>query len=253
MDNLHGAFNSDAATANNAEEMFKMPTFSGKPNTISVSEFLERFDHYVRIKALSLDELAIRLRSFVTDTAWKCLGQIVSEGLSNQELYAKYRETLVRTYGLSSQKAFAALVRREFDSAAETVDQYGSDVSYLSRTAFPDDPVIADKVAVRFFWYGLKNTIATKQLFSQWETGNRDLQNAISLCRTALDDLEQADEFYGFHEKGQKDFKYKKKSFYDEKHFEKVKKPCKICNRFNHETKNCYYKSKKTQGHQSRY
>lgn len=77
-----------------------------------------------------------------------------------------YRSTLQKTFGLSPEKAFSALLSRKFDVQKEDVDSFASDLVQLVSTAFPNwDTSKRDEVTVKFFWEALPNNLKnTKQL-----------------------------------------------------------------------------------------
>ena len=101
-----------------------------------------------------------------------------------------YRSTLQKTFGLSPEKAFTALLSRKFDVQKEDVDSFASDLVQLVSTAFPNwDTTKRDEITVKFFWEALPNNLNTKQLHALFKRGTeaKALANALDICRDAFE------------------------------------------------------------------
>ena len=118
------------------------------------------------------------------------LSKLLVENLQAFEQIEIYRSTLQKTFGLSPEKAFSALISRKLDINKEDVDAYASDLVQLANTVFPHwESVKKDELATRFFWEGLPNTLNTKQLHALFkrDPGNKALANALDICRDAFE------------------------------------------------------------------
>ena len=91
-----------------------------------------------------------------------------------------------KNFGVSPEKAFAALCLRNFDVSKKDIDAYASDIGHiLSIVLSMWTPPQRDELAVRAFWRGLQLCDNRKQLYAVFkrEATDQTLADALDLCR----------------------------------------------------------------------
>jgi hypothetical protein len=101
------------------------------------------------------------------NTAYNALRKLITDSHSDDAKLELFKQTLLKAFGATPEKAFAIACARSYNQSAEDVDAYATDLTQLVSAAFPHwSSIRRDELACRFFWKGLPQTPVTKQLIA---------------------------------------------------------------------------------------
>jgi hypothetical protein len=93
-------------------------------------------------------------------------------------------------FGVSAEKAFAPLCKREFELHKEDIDTYASEITHLVSIAFSQrETKKRDESSAKSFWRGLPQSAVTKQLLAIFkrELHAQTLADALEMCRDGFE------------------------------------------------------------------
>ena len=130
-----------------------------------VNEFLDRFAAIAAASGWTEEQKGNKLIAATSKKAYAMLRNVVIDGTSAAQRFETLKRELLKSFGLTPEKAFTALCARMYDHGREDLDAYANELAQLTNTAFPGwSPGRLDELASRFFWRGLPSTAISKNL-----------------------------------------------------------------------------------------
>jgi hypothetical protein len=168
----------------------KLPAFSGKANTIKLSEFMDRFADHCKLHEVPENKKASVLKAYCTDDARAHLSTIlVAPETSEEELFALYEQALQNKYGLPQEAAFKALLDVKYKDDKDNADSLASRLVTNANIALKGIELSAkakSQILALFYWNAITKTAVIRQLRCSWKDGDRTLESAVACCRGVL-------------------------------------------------------------------
>jgi hypothetical protein len=192
----------DSSTSRKGGNEPKLNLFAGKTGGMKLTEFLDRFEDHCFLNKVSNDKKWATLKSFTTDEARAHLSTIIfAPDFSPEDKYRQFVQALRNKYGLPPESAFIALCNRTFKEGKENEDTYASELVSCANVAFDGVAGMTSEIksllVALYFWKGMPNNAVTRQTRTQWKSGERTLERAVTLCRNIFTPVDVEHAFVG--------------------------------------------------------
>ena len=135
---------------NNGNKSINLPMFSGEPHSMTISEWLKRWNNHCKASGWDPDMESAKLLSFTTGKAFSTLTKLGTNPPAELQ-----KLTLAKVFGLTPEKAFARLCSKKFIVGEDDTDIFGTSIMELVDICFGNEPITKDKLAKMIFWNSL--------------------------------------------------------------------------------------------------
>ncbi|MEI6553755.1 MAG: hypothetical protein WCO09_04240, partial [bacterium] len=179
----------------------KIPCFSGKKDTIRLSEWLPKFDLTAESNKWSDAEKIIKLKSLCEGSASDFIRDIVTPADDPVKGFAILRATLNQKFGLSPERAFNAMIERKFHPEKETADRFLCDLRSYAKLCIPNFREKQLEILLSFlFWRQMPaDVVGIKSVKKRWKDAKESLDWVLNEIRDCFD-CDDSNELAAFFE-----------------------------------------------------